>query len=138
MADDTPTKDPPIVRKFSVVVASLAKGEADFQIQAELEAMLDKVRAVATKTAKPQKGTLTLKLTCVVNDEGTVDLFYKVDTNEPELPTKSSLGFVTRQGKFTFQQPMEQEELFTRPRLVDRDDPAPKEANSNNQSAKEV
>lgn len=132
-------KEHPIVRKFSGVVASLGEGNADFDVMAKFERALETTKAVAIRTGKPQKGKLKLTIRMVVDENGTASLFYDCDTVEPKLPTKSSLGFVTREGKFTFTQPTEQTSLdFSRPRVVEGGASAPKDVGGNEQPAKEA
>ena len=128
-------KEHPVVRRFSEVVATLDEGNANFEIQVKLERAMEKARAVARRTGKPAKFKLKLVLTGVVNEKGTLDLFQDHDTVEPKLPNRTTLGFVTEEGKLTFTQPTEQRELdFSRPRVIEGGNDTPKDIGSQQQA----
>jgi len=96
-------------RSFSVFLQSLADGDAHGELGAELQSLVQAVRAQAEYRRKAVAGTLTFTLKVAGTETGMMTVGYEIKAKPPKLKTAESVFWTTKGGNLTPSNPKQPE-----------------------------
>ncbi|MES1164179.1 MAG: hypothetical protein ABUR63_00360 [Verrucomicrobiota bacterium] len=115
-------------RSFTHFLATVSDGEAEGQLSDELYELGRSLKEQVHAQGRKVSGSLTLKVKLIAETNGTVSVFYAVDTKAPKPLTTPALYWLTKDGNLSA---TDTRQLQLRPREVPgprrdvRDAPAP-------------